>query len=37
MANAAHRRSIKIGNEELFSHYTIQIARLVREKSWEAG
>ena len=37
MANAAHRRAIKTGNEELFSHYTIQIARVVREKSWDAG
>jgi heme-degrading monooxygenase HmoA len=37
MANAAHRRAMKIGNQELFSRYTIRIARIVREKSWEAG
>jgi heme-degrading monooxygenase HmoA len=36
MANAAHRRAIQIGNRELFSHYTIQIAQIVREKRWEA-
>jgi heme-degrading monooxygenase HmoA len=37
MSNAAHRRAIRIGNQELFSHYTIQIARVVREKSWKAA
>ena len=37
MANAEHRRAIRIGNQELFSHYTIQIAQVVREKSWEAS
>jgi len=36
MANAEHRRAIQIGNRELFSYYTIQIAQIVREKSWEA-
>ena len=36
MANAEHRRAIQIGNRELFSHYTIQIAQVVRGKSWEA-
>ena len=37
MANAEHRRAIQLGNRELFSHYTIQIAQVVREKRWEAG
>ena len=36
MANAEHRRAIQIGNRELFSHYTIQIAQVVRGKTWEA-
>ena len=36
MANAEHRRAIQIGNRELFSHYTIQIAQIVKEKRWEA-
>ena len=36
MANAAHKRAIQTGNRELFSHYTIKIAQVVREKTWEA-
>ena len=36
MANAEHRRAIQVGNRELFSHYTIQIAQIVKEKRWEA-
>jgi heme-degrading monooxygenase HmoA len=36
MANIEHRRAIQIGNRELFAHYTIQIAQIVREKRWEA-
>ena len=36
MSNVEHRRAIQIGNRELFSHYTIQIAQIVREKRWEA-
>jgi heme-degrading monooxygenase HmoA len=37
MANPEHRRAIRVGNQELFSRYDIQIAQVVRRKSWEAG
>ena len=34
MRDAEHRRSIPVGMNELFQSYTIQIAELVREKTW---
>ena len=35
MRDPAHRRTIPLGRSELFSHYTIQIAEIKREKKWQ--
>ena len=37
MRDPAHRRTIPLGRSELFSHYTIQIAEIKREKKWQKG
>jgi heme-degrading monooxygenase HmoA len=34
MKNAEHRRVIPMGRKELFTHYTIQLAEVVSEKTW---
>ncbi len=34
MRDPAHRRTIPIGRNELFSHYSIQIAEIQRGKNW---
>jgi heme-degrading monooxygenase HmoA len=36
MRNAAHLRAIAVGNQRLFTHYTIQIADVRRESEWVA-
>lgn len=35
MRNAEHRRVIPQGRNELFTHYTIQLAEVVSEKTWK--
>jgi len=35
MRHPSHRRTIPIGRNELFSHYTIQVAEVKREKVWK--
>jgi hypothetical protein len=34
MCKPEHRRVIPAGKNELFTHYAIQIAKVVRKKSW---
>lgn len=34
MHNAEHRKAIPLGRKELFTHYVIQIAEVVNDKSW---
>jgi heme-degrading monooxygenase HmoA len=36
MRNRPHVRSIGIGKREVFTHYQIRIAELLREKNWTA-
>jgi heme-degrading monooxygenase HmoA len=34
MRDAEHRRAIPLGKKELFTHYVIQIAEVLSDKSW---
>ena len=34
MRNREHVKTIPLGKNELFSHYTIQIAEIVSDKNW---
>jgi heme-degrading monooxygenase HmoA len=34
MRHERHRQVIPLGRQELFTHYTIQIAEVKREKEW---
>ena len=34
MRHPEHRKTIPLGKNELFSHYTIQIAEVVSDKNW---
>ena len=35
MRHPAHRQAIALGREELFTRYSIQLAEVVTDKSWE--
>ena len=34
MRHPEHRKTIPLGKNELFSHYTIQLAEIVSDKNW---
>jgi hypothetical protein len=34
MRHEEHRKTIPIGRNELFSHYSIQVAEVVTDKNW---
>lgn len=34
MRHPEHRKIIPLGKQELYSHYTIQVAEIISDKNW---